>query len=85
MFIDVAEDRYTLRAEADDHQSYTAVIVTSPDEPTFTVFLERVAVKYTWTVTPTDVQDTYEITLDSTFETFVRVFVQNGIVYTYNA
>ena len=72
-FTDVTEDQYTLHAQADDHTSYSAVIIASPDEATISVFLQRIAVKYTWTVTPTDVQDTYVITLDSTFETYVSL------------
>ena len=70
-FYDVTEDRYTLYVTADDHTSYSAVIIASPDQQIISVFLQRIAVKYTWTVTPVDVQDTYVITLDSTFETFV--------------
>ena len=70
-FTNITEDQYTLHAQADDHTSYSAVIIASPDEATISVFLQRIAVKYTWTVTPTDVGDTYVITLDSTFETFV--------------
>ena len=70
-FTDITEDQYTLHAQAENHTSYSAVIIASPDETSIRVFLQRVSVTYTWTVTPTDVQDTYIITLDSTFETFV--------------
>ena len=70
-FTDITEDQYTLHAQADDHTSYSAVIIASPDESTISVFLQRIAVSYTWTVTPTLVEDTYVITLDSTFETYV--------------
>ena len=70
-FEDLYEDRYTLYARADSHSSYSAVISASPDNPIRDIFLQRIAVTYTWTVTPTTVVDKYEITLDSTFETFV--------------
>ncbi|XP_046548308.1 uncharacterized protein LOC124258286 [Haliotis rubra] len=71
VFEDVHEDRYTLTATAPGHGSYSAVIIAKPSDPSITVFLQRVAVKYTWTVTPTTFQDKYIVTLDSTFETQV--------------
>ena len=74
-FEDLYEDRYTLYARADSHSSYSAVIFASPDNPIRDIFLQRIAVTYTWTVTPTTVVDKYKITLDSTFETFVSFFV----------
>ena len=74
-FEDLHEDRYTLYARADSHSSYSAVIFASPDNPIRDIFLQRTAVTYTWTVTPTTVVDKYKITLDSTFETFVSFFV----------
>ena len=70
-FYDVTEDQYNLYGRADDHTSYSAVIIASPDQQTISVYLERIAVRYTWTVTPTSVPDTYVITLDSTFEATV--------------
>ncbi|XP_046548307.1 uncharacterized protein LOC124258285 [Haliotis rubra] len=71
VFEDVDEDRYTLTATAPGHGSYWAVIIAKPSDPSITIFLQRVAVKYTWTVTPTTFQDKYIVTLDSTFETQV--------------
>ncbi|VDI49478.1 Hypothetical predicted protein [Mytilus galloprovincialis] len=71
VFEDIHEDQYTLYAQAEGHSSYSAVILASPDSDTQEVFLERIAVKYTWTVTPTTVQDKYVIALESTFETQV--------------
>ncbi|XP_046573868.1 uncharacterized protein LOC124281912 isoform X2 [Haliotis rubra] len=71
VFEDVHEDRYTLTATAPGHGSYSAVIIAKPSDPSITIFLQRVAVKYTWTVTPTTFQDKYIVTLDSTFETQV--------------
>ena len=73
MFEDITEDQYTLYARADGHSSYSAVIIANPAEITRDIFLQRVAVKYTWTVTPTTIEDKYIITLDSTFETYVSV------------
>lgn len=71
IFDGIHEDRYTLYAQAEGHSSYAAVIIASPDSDTQEVFLQRIAVKYTWTVTPTTVQDTYIISVESTFETNV--------------
>lgn len=71
MFEDIHEDQYTLYAQAGGHSSYSAVIIVSPDSDIQEVFLQRIAVKYRWTVTPTTVQDKYVITLESTFETHV--------------
>ncbi|KAL3847724.1 hypothetical protein ACJMK2_018620 [Sinanodonta woodiana] len=70
-FENIYEDQYTVFAGADGHSSYSAVILANPENNKMDIFLQRVAVKYTWTVTPTTVQDVYIITLESTFETFV--------------
>ena len=74
IFEDIYEDKYTLYATAAGHSSYSAVILVSPDNTVREIFLQRTTVTYTWTVTPTTVTDVYEITLDSTFETFVSLF-----------
>ncbi|CAG2246400.1 unnamed protein product [Mytilus edulis] len=71
VFEDIHVDQYTLYAQAEGHSSYSAVIIASPDSDTQEMFLERIAVKYTWTVTPTTVPDKYVIALESTFETQV--------------
>ncbi|KAJ8311800.1 hypothetical protein KUTeg_010655 [Tegillarca granosa] len=70
-FEDIYEDRYNLHVSAPSHSSYQAVIITKFDKNITTVFLERIAVTYTWTVTPTTIQDKYVITMESTFETQV--------------
>ncbi|XP_048249484.1 uncharacterized protein LOC124117058 [Haliotis rufescens] len=75
VFGEVHEDRYSLTATAPGHGSYSAVVIAKPSESSFTIFLQRVAVKYTWTVTPTTFEDKYIITLDSTFETQVPMAV----------
>ncbi|KAH3711735.1 hypothetical protein DPMN_071408 [Dreissena polymorpha] len=75
VFENLYEDRYTLRAEADGHSSYSAVIIASSSETQRDIFLQRIAVKYTWTVTPTTFQDKYIIQLESTFETNVMRFM----------
>lgn len=74
-FEDVFEDQYSLYAEAEGHSSYSAVILVTSEKTDEDIFLQRVAVKYTWTVTPTTVEDKYVITLESTFETHVICFL----------
>ncbi|XP_053379664.1 uncharacterized protein LOC128548542 isoform X2 [Mercenaria mercenaria] len=71
IFEDIYEDQYTLYAEADDHSTYGAVILITSDSTEQDIFLPRIAVKYTWTVEPTTVEDVYIIELESTFETYV--------------
>ncbi|XP_041349606.1 uncharacterized protein LOC121368912 [Gigantopelta aegis] len=71
VFTNITEDQYTLRAKAPGHASYSAVILAKMSQTKMTIFLQRIAVKYTWTVTPTTFEDKYIITLDSTFETQV--------------
>ncbi|CAG2245925.1 unnamed protein product [Mytilus edulis] len=71
LFENIYEDRYTVYAKAEDHSTYSAIIIATPYTTVRDIFLQRTAVTYTWTVTPTTVEDKYEITLDSTFETFV--------------
>lgn len=81
VFEDVYEDQYSLYAEADDHSSYGAVILITSDTTEQDIFLQRVAVKYTWTVEPTAVEDVYNIQLESTFETYVSLTFYNFVLY----
>ncbi|XP_048252814.1 uncharacterized protein LOC124134850 [Haliotis rufescens] len=71
VFEDASEDRYSLTVSAPGHGSYSAVIIAKPSDSSFTIFLQRVAVKYSWTVTPTTFEDKYIVTLESTYETQV--------------
>ncbi|WAR18704.1 TEuncharacterized [Mya arenaria] len=71
VFENIYEDVYTLRAEAEGHAYYSEVILASADQTQLDIFLQRIAVKYTWSVEPTTVQDVYIIQLESTFETNV--------------
>ncbi|CAC5421095.1 unnamed protein product [Mytilus coruscus] len=71
LFENIYEDKYTVYAKAEGHSTYSAIIIATPYTTVRDIFLQRRAVIYTWTVTPTTVEDKYKITLDSTFETFV--------------
>ena len=70
-FINIPEDRYELVVEAPNHQSINQIVITSIDTPVLTVFIQRQAVTYTWSVSQTTFEDTYTITLEADFETHV--------------
>ena len=72
-FYNIFEDRYEMYVEAPDHLTLRQVTITSIDEPVITVFIQREAVRYTWTVTPVQVQDTYIVTIEADFETQVPI------------
>lgn len=69
---EVAEGYYTLDLQAPEHGAYRATLYASPGVTgTITAFMPRELVKYTWTVVPTEIEDVYTVTLDTTFETNV--------------
>ena len=72
-FINIYEDRYEVFVEAPGHRSNRQVIITSLNNPTLTVFLERQAVRYTWSVTPVTYEDIYIIPIVAEFETNVPI------------
>ena len=72
-FLNIYEDRYELFIEAPDHLSLHQIIVTSLDNPTLVVFIQRQTVTYTWSVTPVEFQDTYILTVEADFVTHVPI------------
>ena len=72
-FYDIHEDRYELFVEAPDHLAVNQVIVTSLDNPTLVIFMQRQTVTYTWSVTPVEFQDIYVLTIEADFVTHVPV------------
>ena len=72
-FFDIHEDRYELLVEAPDHLAVNQIIVTSLDNPTLVIFMQRETVTYTWSVTPVEFQDTYVLTIEADFVTHVPV------------
>ena len=72
-FIDIYEDRYEMYVEAPGHRTVHQVTVTSINNPIVTVFIERQAVRYTWTVTPVTYEDVYVIPVEAEFETHVPI------------
>ena len=72
-FFDIYEDRYEIFIEAPDHLSVSQIIVTSLDNPTLVIFMQRETVTCTWSVTPVEFQDTYVLTIEADFVTHVPV------------
>jgi len=70
-FIDIPEDRYELLVEAPNHRTLHQIIIISFENPVLTVFVQRQAVNYTWSVTPTTFEDSYTITIETEVETHV--------------
>jgi len=72
LFQDVVEGRYQLRVSAPEHGTYAAPLLILPgilNEKQ--VFIERQLVTYNWSVVPTEIEDVYKITIESTFATDV--------------
>ena len=66
------EGYYTIAITAEKHTSYQNNITVDPGKATnITAFLSYEAVTYTWDVQPTEVEDEYDITLITEFETNV--------------
>ncbi len=71
---DLAEGYYTLRITADSHDTYQQnIYIGAGETEDVQAFLSRQTVKYTWTVTPTEIEDVYTISVQSTFETDVPI------------
>nr|WP_277883323.1 Calx-beta domain-containing protein [Nostoc flagelliforme] len=71
---DLAEGYYTLRINADSHDSYEKnIYIGAGETENVQAFLSRQTVKSTWTVTPTEIQDQYTISIESVFETNVPI------------
>ncbi|GBF78819.1 S8 family serine peptidase [Aphanothece sacrum] len=71
---DLAEGYYTLRVTANNHDTYQQnIFIGAGETEDIQAFLSRQTVKYTWTVTPTEIEDRYTISVQSTFETDVPI------------
>lgn len=68
----VPEGYYDLQVRADQHGGYREPhLVVAGFETNITAFLPREAVRYRWTVVPTEIEDRTRITLETLFEAFV--------------
>jgi ELWxxDGT repeat protein len=73
-FANIKEGAYELEVTAEDHDTFKQTIQLDAGEfENVNAFLSRQAVKYIWTVTPTEIQDKYTISIESVFETDVPV------------
>ena len=72
-FFNILEDRYELFVTGPSHVPFKEIILTSPEEPLYTVFLARISVSYTFSVVPAVFQETYTVTLEADFVTHVPI------------
>ncbi|MDO4628281.1 MAG: CARDB domain-containing protein, partial [Planctomycetia bacterium] len=67
---ELAEGYYNVKVETAKHDSYTSTLQVTPGEiTTETAFLPMKTVTYEWKVTPTTIEDRYEIVIETKFET----------------
>jgi autotransporter-associated beta strand protein len=68
----IQEGYYVLKVQAETHDPYQATIFIAADQTnTIEAFVSRQAVKYIWTVTPIQIEDHTQITIEAVFETNV--------------
>ena len=68
----IPEGGYTLHAGIAQHESYSGEIsITAGQVTNVTAFLSEDFVTYDWSVTPIDLQDDYDITIQALFQTSV--------------
>jgi uncharacterized membrane protein len=69
---DIPEGRYSYTISSSGHKSFSGSVVVTPGVLTsLPVALEVNLVQVEWTVTPTTIQDQYQVTINQTFETNV--------------
>ncbi|MBR0225738.1 MAG: VCBS repeat-containing protein, partial [Thermoguttaceae bacterium] len=65
------EGYYKIRVSAEEHDDYSATIFVEDGENSIRAYLQYQAVTYEWTVTPTSIEDVYDITVTADFVTNV--------------
>ena len=71
-FTGIAEQRYTLDITAEGHRAYESIVTILPGQTVEKeVLLQMRLVSYNWTVEEIEIEDRYEIKLETTFETNV--------------
>ena len=68
--VGLAEGYYDIYVDAENHNNYRETIYLDDDQ-TCEAFLQMQTVRYEWTVTPTTIEDEYDITIETIFETNV--------------
>ncbi|WP_103123724.1 Calx-beta domain-containing protein, partial [Nostoc cycadae] len=70
----INEGFYKLEVTAENHETYRQTIQLDAGEiENVNAFLSRQTVRYIWNVTPTEIEDKYDITVESVFETDVPI------------
>ncbi len=70
----IREGFYNVEVNADRHAGFAGtVLVEGGNVNEARAFLSRQTVTYAWTVVPTQIEDHYKITIDTTFETVVPI------------
>jgi Ca2+-binding RTX toxin-like protein len=70
----INEGSYKLEVKADKHDTFRQTIQLDAGETEkINAFLSRQTVQYNWTVTQTEIEDKYNITVESVFETNVPI------------
>ncbi len=70
--VELPEGYYTLNVTAERHESYTNTILLDPGvEKNLTVIISFLAIRKTWGIVETEIEDEYEIVVNSTYETNV--------------
>jgi hypothetical protein len=70
----IPEGQHRITVEKDKHQSYSGTVTIIPaDTVKPVIFINYQAITFSWNVVPTAVQDQYNITLTTQFETHVPV------------
>jgi Ca2+-binding RTX toxin-like protein len=73
-FDQLTEGAYTLEVKADKHETFKQTVqIDAGENEVIDSFLSRQTVQYIWNVTPTEIQDKYNISVESVFETNVPV------------
>lgn len=68
----IPEAYYDLEVSADKHTTYRGThLVLAGQTNLFQAFVSYQTVQYTWTVVPIEIEDRYQITIETTFETVV--------------
>jgi|GEM_PF-4797635 len=94
----IPQGQHRITVEKEKHQPFNNIVSVNPaDTNQVNAFLNYQAITFNWTVVPTSIQDQYDITLTSEYETHVPVPVvtidmpkkmpqlSNNEVYAFNA
>jgi hypothetical protein len=70
----INEGYYNIEIKADRHDTFRQIIQLEAGETeNIDAFLSRQTVQYIWTVTPTEIEDKYNISIETVFETDVQI------------